>query len=676
VDDEICRILARDRGEFLHGLWTEFTHPEDRNVELEYLQRLFDGAEVAYSAEKRWIRKDQSVAHTTISVSSVRSFDGSIIRFLVLMRDITARKAAGESKMTEQNERELRVQERTSQLAAANARLVRRIDEKERMEKQLRELYDAVSTELSAMRHLHEFATYVLSAGDIESILREMLKAVVKLQAADFGDIWLYDKESEGLDCVAQMCSPANHEMSLSSLCKPGSLLWQAAANGERDAIEDVLTDKRFVPYLDIAASEGFRSLNFAPLVTFTGGHVGVMSTYFRQPRRSSELERRQIELYTMHAAEAVERKRSEDTQRKLASVVENSFDFVGMASLDGHAQIVNLAGRQLVGLNSLSQVRRTRIPDYLTEDDRKHLLDKVLNAVTRDGKWLGEIHFRHFKTGAAIPMLQHIFLVKDEKSGRPVAIGTIAHDLSERKALRETQTQLAQVARINTLGELAGTIAHEISQPLAAIVANGTAGLSWLRRPRPEIDEACNVLDEIVRQGHRASDVITRTRNIIRGSPAGKAALDLRRLIREAISLTHDELRRHGVHVETKLDADVPSPIADGVQIQQVLLNLILNAIDAACTIPEDNRRLTVKLHRSDDNSAIVAVQDSGSGFKENSGERLFTPFYTTKPGGIGMGLAISRSIIEEHGGRIWATSNPAGGATFHFSLPLSGTA
>ena len=189
--------------------------------------------------------------------------------------------------------------------------------------------------------------------------------------------------------------------------------------------------------------------------------------------------------------------------------------DFVGLASLDGHAEILNRAGREMIGLDDLAAVRATRISDYIAEEDRKDLLPEMMSTVMREGKWQGEIRFRHFKSGDLIPIMQHTFVVRDQVSGQAVALGTIARDMRQQKraveALQEAHAELAHIARVNTLGHLATAIAHEISQPLSAVVNAGQAGLNWLRHYPPDLEEARDAFEEVLRQGHRAGEVLHR---------------------------------------------------------------------------------------------------------------------------------------------------------------------
>jgi PAS domain S-box-containing protein len=535
---------------------------------------------------------------------------------------------------------------------------------------------DSLAAEMDAIQRLSDFSTRLLGTNDVSIMMGDLLQAVLAVQSAELGEIRLYNSSQDSLDLVASAGFRAALPTHYGGLYDRGSPAWLAMLNGQRIVIEDVFSDLRFAPWREVAVARGFRSVHFTPMLNRLGGPIGVLSAYFPSPRSSPESESRLIELYARHATEAISHRRSLENQRKLASVVENSMDFVGLASLDGHAEIVNRAGREMVGLDDLAAVRATRIPDYIAEEDRKDLVPEMISTVMREGKWQGEIRFRHFKTGEIIPMMQHTFVVRDQVSGQAVALGTIARDMRQQKkaveALRDAQAELAHIARVNTLGQLAIAIAHEISQPLSAVVNAGQAGLNWLRRYPPDLEEARDAFEEVLRQGHRAGKVLDGIRNLVKRGPPTFAPVNLRQLIGDVILLTRPDLDRHGIRVETELEPDIPAVQGDPVQLQQVLLNLILNAVDAMRPGPAGNRDLLLTLTRQANDTVVVGVRDSGTGLDPGSADRLFAPFYTTKAGGLGMGLPISRSIVETHGGSLWAAPNPSGGTVFFFSLPL----
>jgi C4-dicarboxylate-specific signal transduction histidine kinase len=238
-------------------------------------------------------------------------------------------------------------------------------------------------------------------------------------------------------------------------------------------------------------------------------------------------------------------------------------------------------------------------------------------------------------------------------------------------EALRNTQAELAHVTRVTTLGELTASIAHEVNQPLAAVVTNASASLHWLAGQPPNFDEARQALARIIKEGHRASEVIARIRALARKAPPRKDWLDINETIREVFALTRSQVQKNHIALETHLAPDLPLIPGDRIQLQQVLLNLILNAVEALGRVSDSPRQLLVSTSKDELKGVLVAVGDSGPGLAAASLEQLFEAFYTTKADGMGMGLTISRSIIEAHGGRLWATANDHSGATFQFTLP-----
>jgi signal transduction histidine kinase len=231
---------------------------------------------------------------------------------------------------------------------------------------------------------------------------------------------------------------------------------------------------------------------------------------------------------------------------------------------------------------------------------------------------------------------------------------------------------KLAHVNRVTTMGQLSASIAHEVNQPVAAAVTNAQAALRWLGAHPPDLDEARCALDRIVRDGNRASEVISRIRSLVRKGAPRREHVDLNETILEVVALIRREAERYGVALQTRLAGGLPPVWGDRIQLQQVILNLLTNGIDALRGRDEGPRDLLVGSRRDDGQGVLVSVRDSGPGLDPEALNRLFEAFHTTKPDGIGMGLAISRSIVEAHGGRLWARPNAPRGAVFQFTLPL----
>ena len=238
-------------------------------------------------------------------------------------------------------------------------------------------------------------------------------------------------------------------------------------------------------------------------------------------------------------------------------------------------------------------------------------------------------------------------------------------------EALHKTQIELAHVARVTTLGELTASIAHEVNQPLAAIVTNGEVGLQWLDRETPDLAEVREALGDMIRNGRRAGEIIQRLRALSGKTETQKVALDINDVIGDVIPLVHQEVLRHRVSLRRELASALPTVLGDRVQLQQVIINLIVNGMEAMAPITDRPRELVVRSQLHDGGQVLVAVQDSGVGIDPENANKLFGAFFTTKPSGMGMGLSICRSIIEAHGGRVWASVNEPRGAVFQFTLP-----
>lgn len=239
--------------------------------------------------------------------------------------------------------------------------------------------------------------------------------------------------------------------------------------------------------------------------------------------------------------------------------------------------------------------------------------------------------------------------------------------------AVLKLQTQLARAVHVTTLEEIAASISHEISQPLAAVIANAHACVRWLTRRSPDLLEAAEAATRVVRDARRASEVIARIRSFLRQEAPQVTPTDVTEVISEVVAIVQGEIRSHCVSLLMEADADLPAVAADRIQLQQVILNLVRNSIDAMIPVMDRARTLRIEMHRHDAQALRVAVCDSGIGLAPQQRERVFDAFHTSKPNGMGMGLAISRSIVEAHGGRLWATPNESHGETFHFTLPIA---
>lgn len=378
------------------------------------------------------------------------------------------------------------------------------------------------------------------------------------------------------------------------------------------------------------------------------------------------------------------DQKSSAEEMRKLVSLIENSTDCIGFAQSPLEVSYLNSAWRRVAGLDADVELGQYQFADFLPASEYRRFMEEIAPILERDGHWEGEQMLRNMKTNAATPVHQTIFFILEPGTDRRIGMATICRDISERKRaeeelrrseadLRKAQSELAHVTRVTTMGELAASIAHEVNQPIAGVVINGNACLRWLSRLNEESDalgEAREAVQRIIRDGTRAGEVIARIRALFKKTESAMEPLQIDEVIREVIVLARSEMDKRRISLRLEFAIDLPRVIGDRVQLQQVLLNLILNGIDAMSEVEDRPQELFIGASANEKAEVLVSVCDSGVGVDPASVEALFAAFHTTKPGGLGMGLSISRSIVENHGGRLWATANEDVGATFQFTL------
>jgi PAS domain S-box-containing protein len=327
----------------------------------------------------------------------------------------------------------------------------------------------------------------------------------------------------------------------------------------------------------------------------------------------------------------------------------------------------------RIFGYDKAPSVTLDMVVQRIHPDDRAPA-QQTIDRASSDGRDFDHEYRLLMPDGSAKYVHATAHAVTDA-SGGVEFVGAVTDVTARKRAeekLHEAQAELAHVARVTALGELAASIAHEVNQPLAAVVANAAASLRWLDRETPNLKEARSALASIVNDGNRAGEVIQRVRALVNKTADQKVPLDVNEVVNEVITLLHHELSSHGMSLRMELAPTLGPVLGDRIQLQQVILNLVINGIDAMQPVTDRPRELVIRTRQEEVHRILVTVSDCGVGLAAENADRLFDPFFTTKSGGMGMGLSICRSIVESHGGRLSASSNVGPGATFQFSLPM----
>jgi PAS domain S-box-containing protein len=354
--------------------------------------------------------------------------------------------------------------------------------------------------------------------------------------------------------------------------------------------------------------------------------------------------------------------------EARFRALIEHSSDLIMIVDRGGKIRYVSPASLRVTG-RTQEELQERDLTDFVPSEDVPKIR-AALRGVPWNGSAPVEIGFRRADGSlAAIELLANDLF--DESAVAGVVVN--ARDITERKraeeALREVRADLAHVSRVTTLGELTASLAHEIRQPITAAVTDATTLLCWLNRNDPDLEEARQAASRVVQDATRAAEIISRMRKVFQKGSAQRELVDINEIIREMIVLLRGETTQYNILVGTDLAADLPQVMADRVHLQQVMMNLIINGIEAMKDA-EWKRELAIKSRRAETHQVMVSVNDTGVGLPPQQAAHIFDAFFTTKPHGTGMGLRISRSIIESHGGRLWAADNSPRGASFHFTL------
>ena len=432
----------------------------------------------------------------------------------------------------------------------------------------------------------------------------------------------------------------------------------------------------------DCALEHGLRSCWATPIVSRTQELLGTFSLFGSEPGDPTPFQRDLIGRFTHVASIAIERSRNEKARersdeqlRKSAALMAKveQLSSSGSFSWRPEPRSITMSDqlRRMFQFEPGVPITRAMIMQRYHPADR-HLLRELIERA-HEGRDLEREHRLLLADGSILHLHIQAHATRDAQ-GRLEYIGA-AHDMTERRrseeALSGLRAELAHLSRVNTMGALTASIAHEINQPLAGILTNASTGQRMLSADPPNVQGALETVRRTIRDGHRASDVIKRLRALFTNQTVTTASLDLVEAVREVIELLRGEIRNKQIALRLIAADELPLVLADRVQLQQVVLNLLLNAMDAMAGVDNRPRDLQIRIERDERAGVQLAVIDSGAGFDAQQGDKLFEAFFTTKREGMGIGLSVSRRIIESHGGTMWATSNVGHGATFAFSIP-----
>ena len=460
--------------------------------------------------------------------------------------------------------------------------------------------------------------------------------------------------------------------------------LGTAIRTGKPCWTRDIRKDANFAIWKGEALKRGYGSSIALPLRS-DGEPFGAFSLYAAEPDAFNESTLEQFTELANNLAYGVmalrtreERKHAEDRLRR-----SESYLVEGERLSHTGSWALNISSRELFwsqenyrifGLDSGTALNSDLLTQFHHPEDRLFVKQTIDTAICEGRDF--QMDSRIVRPDGSVKHVHTVGHPVFNESGELTEFIGVVMDTTERKrseeALREAQAELARVARATTMGELTASIAHEVNQPLAAVVTNASACLRWLAAETPNLDEARAAAQGIVRDGNRASDVIARIRGFLKKGEPVTVKLSVNDVVREIIMLTQGEVLRRDASLLTELADGLPAVSADRVQLQQLLLNLMMNALDAMSAVTDRQRVLRIRTSTYESAAILVALRDSGIGLNPEQMERLFEAFYTTKAEGMGMGLSISRSIVEMHGGRLWATPNDGYGATFQFTLPI----
>lgn len=447
-----------------------------------------------------------------------------------------------------------------------------------------------------------------------------------------------------------------------------------AAYRKEQVIVSDIATDPLWADFRDLALAHGLRACWSTPILSSAGGVLGTFAIYYGEARSPSPQDSNVIVQITHLASIALERAQAAQALQQQANLLEQAHDAILVWEFPRTIVYWNRGAEQLYGFSRKEAIGGSS--HELLHTEHPQTMIGVEQALERDGEWTGELTHTTRDGRKIIVESRHVLM--SETDGRRLVLET-NRDITERKraeeALSQAQADLAHISRVTTMGELTASLAHEVNQPITAAVTNANTCLRWLTRDEPNLEEARAAAARIVKDGTRAGKIISRIRLLFKKGTLEREMVDVNEVIREMLVLLHGEATRYFISVRTELTADLPQFMGDRVQLQQVMMNLIMNSIDAMKDV-DGAREIAIKSGRAENEQLLVSVSDTGVGLPREQVDQIFNAFVTTKLHGTGMGLSISRSIVESHGGRLWASANSPRGASFYFTLPTKAEA
>jgi PAS domain S-box-containing protein len=514
--------------------------------------------------------------------------------------------------------------------------------------------------------------------------LEEIFEKLVRVVEARFDgllcSVLLLDDDGEHLRHGAGPSLPMAYMKVIDGLSigpKAGSC-GTAMYRRESVVVTDILQDPLWEPYRHMAEPFGLRACWSTPMLAHSGKVLGSFAMYYREPRSPSPAETRALEMATHLAGIAIERK-------QVREELERSESYLAEAQRLSHAGSWAFNARRALywseenfriwGFDPQQGLPdREAMLQRIHPEDRDRMLEYIQQAVREKRDYA--VEFRIVLPDGTVKYIHGLGHPVFSASLELVEVVGTQLDVTERKRaeeererLRQLQADLAHINRVTTMGELTASLAHEVNQPIAAAVTDANTCLRWLNRDEPDLEEAREAAARTVKDATHAAEIIARIRLLFKKASPQSDLVDVNEIIQEMIVLLRNEATRYSISVRTDL-ADVPQVVGDRVQLQQVLMNLVANGIDAMKEV-DGTRELAIKSQKAENGQLLISISDTGVGLPRQQVDQIFNAFFTTKPHGTGMGLRISRSIVESHGGRLWAADNSHRGASFYITLP-----